>query len=269
MKKTGRVQRDRNRRTEGPLAVAERLRGRVSLMPQRSWRLHGWVLGIVSLVIMWLVSFAQQRAGVGSLAVRNILTFAAGYLVFLTLARWWAGVLARRDSCQDTEGPLSQVCDASEKRASTEFRSGNGGEYAGGGADASFDVPHARQVLQGAKELLDGALTDGDDKSTTTVTVVVACVALILAAACAGAMLSVLFGAEILLSISVEAAVGAAAGARANRGANGRWLRTSVRLTWLPWLAAACCSAGLGIVVDVYMPDAKSLGHAFLLLIRQ
>ena len=72
-------------------ALVRRLRSRHTL-----W-LHGGLMGLITLLVMWGVSTALRHGGVDSLAVRYALALGAGYLAYLLLLRIWAGMLVREE----------------------------------------------------------------------------------------------------------------------------------------------------------------------------
>ncbi len=68
-------------------ATRERLRRHHAL-----W-LHGWCIGLVVIAVMWGMAHLQMLAGSDSLAIRYLVTLGAGYVAFLCILRWWAGLL--------------------------------------------------------------------------------------------------------------------------------------------------------------------------------
>lgn len=206
---------------------------------RHSLRTHGILIGTTVLLLMWLVSWLQMRAGVASLALRYFLTLGAGYLAYLWILRVWAKLLIRRNTQFDL-GNLEWLPDA--RGSAAEPAAGQGlGDFAGGALDA----------MAGADE---GAV------------VVVPVLAIFLVGVAivfgAGALVLVYFGSEALLAVAIELAFSYVTATATMRLAREGWLTAAVRLTWKPMLGALLCAVLLGATLDRFMPQVDSLPEA-------
>ncbi|HIV73122.1 MAG TPA: hypothetical protein H9903_19455 [Candidatus Aquabacterium excrementipullorum] len=247
---------------------------------QRYWlRLHVAAIALLTLGALWLCSALLMHAGVESLALRYGLASPVAYVVYLLLLRWWAGALARRESPFDgLDAPSvdlpgggaggSSSCDAP-------FGNGGGGDFAGGGADASWDVPGQALVDGGGDGL--GSLADGagsvldglgglDEGAVVVVPLAVLVGIIALLGALLGAGVLMLFGVEVLLAVAVEVGLASLAGSLAYKGFMEGWLSSALRHTWRGAVAVLVLSVALGAVLDHWMPEARSLPHAARLI---
>lgn len=152
------------------------------------------------------------------------------------------------------------------------FRTGGGGDFAGGGASGDFGAAGdglgeaAGEVLgeaaKGALEVVAGA-----DEGVVVVIPVVAIFLIGLAMLLgAGSLLLLYFGSEALLAVAIELAFGYAAGRTALRVTREGWVSAAIRLTWKPLLGAVACAVLLGATIDHFIPAARSLPHAVRLI---
>ncbi|RZL87098.1 MAG: hypothetical protein EOP82_27700 [Variovorax sp.] len=213
-------------------------------------RFHGLLIGSSTLLLMWLVSWLQMRAGVDSLALRYLLTLGAGYLGYLWILRWWATMLIRRNTQFDPDVPDPGIGDWPSGRGSAaDANAGHGiGDLAGGALEAAA----------------------GADEGALIVVPVVAIftigVAIVFGA---GALALLYFGSEALLAVAVELAFSYVTATAAVRVARVGWLNAAVRLTWKPLLGALLCAVLLGAVLDRFMPQVNSLPEAVRMLFKK
>jgi hypothetical protein len=97
--------------------------------------------------------------------------------------------------------------------------------------------------------------------------VLVALVALV--AGLLGTGVFMVFGVEVLLSVTVEVVLASVAGSLAYKGLAEGWLGTALAHTWRGALAALLLSVALGALVDAALPEARSLPHAIRLWMQQ
>jgi hypothetical protein len=257
----------------------ERLRRRHAL-----W-LHGWCIGLVVLLVMWGMAHLQMVLGSESLALRYLVTLGAGYLVFLLVLRAWAGWLVGEQGSSDLPDPgdalevLPDVAEALARgavqgaRGAQPLRSGGGGDFGGGGAQGDF-VPDADAGAIGESGSAVGELASGaveaaaaSDEGAVVVVPVVAVFLVGLAVVFGvGSLLLLYFGSEVLLAVALELAFGYVSARTAVRVAREGWLGAAVRLTWKPLAGALACAVVLGLVIDLAVPQARSLPHAVQLL---
>lgn len=249
-------------------ALIRRLRQRHTL-----W-LHGWLMGLITLLVMWGVSAALRHGGVDSLAVRYALALGAGYLAYLLLLRIWAGMLVREEERGWLDGvqidvPLSDGGRGGQGGGG--FHSGGGGDFGGGGASGSFDGPAdlSDGVADAGGDLLgdvaSGALevAGGADEGALVVIPVLAVFGAVLAVVLGGGWLLLLyFGSEVLLAAAVELAFAYTAARTVVRVEREGWLLAAIRLSWKPLLGALVCAVALGALVDHFAPQADTLPQA-------
>ena len=249
-------------------ALVRRLRSRHTL-----W-LHGGLMGLITLLVMWGVSTALRHGGVDSLAVRYALALGAGYLAYLLLLRIWAGMLVReeeRDWLDGVQIDVPMPGGGSGGQGDGGFHSGGGGDFGGGGASGSFDGPAdvSECVGDAGGDLLgdvaSGALeaAGGADEGALVVIPVLAVFGAVLAAVLGGGWLLLLyFGSEALLAVAVELAFAYTAARTVVRVEREGWLLAAIRLSWKPLLGALVCAVALGVLVDHFAPQADTLPQA-------
>lgn len=243
---------------------------------ERYWlRLHVAAIALLTLGALWLCSALLMHAGVDSLALRYGLACPVAYGVYLLLLRWWGGALARRDSPFDGldapgidlsgGGSGSSSCGPGE----APFGSGGGGQFAGGGADASWDVPGGQALADSAGDGL-GSVLDGlgglDEGAVVVVPLAVLVGIVALLGGLLGAGVLMLFGVEVLLAVAVEVGLASLAGSLAYKGFMEGWLSSALRHTWRGALAVLVLAIALGATLDHWMPEARSLPHAARLI---
>lgn len=242
--------------------------------------LHGWAMGLLTLGVMWLATTLARHGGVDSLALRYALALGAGYLAYLLLVRLWAGMLVREDERGDAidalnvggDIPWPTASGRSASDATCRVESGGGGDFGGGGADASFDMP-VSDVLGDAGETAESALGDvasgaleavgGADEGAIVIIPVLAVFAAAAAALLgAGWLLLAWFGTEALLAAAVELAFAYTAARTVVRVEREGWLLAALRLTWKPLLGALISAVLLGALIDHFVPQADTLADA-------
>lgn len=124
-----------------------------ALHERYSLRSHGALIGILTLLLIWLVSTLLMRAGIDALALRYLVSLGAGYLAYLLMLRWWAHRLLRQidgerangNSSLDAPGDWLPGGSTGQGAATGHgpgagtppLRSGTGGDFGGGGASGS------------------------------------------------------------------------------------------------------------------------------------
>lgn len=238
--------------------------------------LHGWCIGAVVLLVMWGTSHLQMVPGSGSLALRYAVTLGVGYLAFLLILRWWAGLLVGEEGRIDAAIDATDAADAVDlasragsrggEVARTVLRSGHGGDFGGGGAEASFADAG---LLDAAGEAAGSALEAAGSADEGAVVVVPVVAVFLIGCAVVlggGSLLLLFFGWDVLLAVAVELAFGYVAGRTAVRVAREGWLSAAVRLTWKPLAGALLCAVLLGGLIDCFIPQAASLPQALRML---
>jgi hypothetical protein len=241
--------------------------------------LHGLWIGLITLVVTWGVSALQVQLGVGSMALRYLISLGTGYVVYLLILRIWAAVLLGRSDSDpvdslnfDWPGPGGSSGGGGPGLPTLE--SGGGGDFGGGGAsgDFSLDVPGMPGVPDGVTDLAGSAI-EAAASSDEAAVVVVPVVAVFLIA-CAlifgvGSLMLLYFGWDVLLAVAVEVAFSYASARAAVRVTREGWTSTAVRLTWKPLAGALVCAVTLGATLDYFVPSAHTLPQALKALTAQ
>ncbi|WP_233584649.1 hypothetical protein [Aquabacterium soli] len=245
---------------------------------QRYWlRAHIAMIALLTLAALWLVSALLMHAGVASLALRYSLACPVAYGVYLLLLRWWAGALARRESPLDgLDAPSIELPHGSPSSAGAHepsFSSGGGGDFAGGGADAGWDLTAAEGIGEGIGNGLGslakgaGSVLDGLDEGAVVIVPLAVLLGLIaLLGGLIGTGVLMMFGVEVLLAVAVEVGLASLAGTLAYKGFMEGWLSSALRHTWRGALAVLLLAVALGAVLDRWVPEARSLPHAARLI---
>jgi hypothetical protein len=207
------------------------------LQSHRWLRLHVGLLALCCLGCLWLSGALLRWAGVDALSLRFGLSLAISYGVYLGLLRLWAAYLLSRED--------ADLSDA---------------------AELGWDVAEAGGSL-GGRALDAVELASGLDEGALVLLPIAALIGMALAlAALLGAGVTLLFGVEVLMAVSVEVALAAFAAGLAWRHQRqferGGWLRCALQHTWAGALALLIAGVGLGAAIDHWMPAAESLPHA-------
>jgi len=232
----------------------------------RHWlRLHGLAIGGVTLLVTWLTSHGLLLLGMSTLGLRYVLAILAGYGVYLLLVRWWARrLIERREDDVDASADMGNVdVDAPGGTCEGAMRSGEGGDFGGGGASGDFGdaLGESGEV---AGKVLEGAASADEGVVIVIPLAIIAFVGWLLLMFLGG-FLMMFFGIEVLLAVAVELAFAYAAGRSAVVMAREGWLGAAWRLTRKPLLAILCGVFVLGWSINHWVPGAQSLPQAVTL----
>ena len=196
-----------------------------------------------------LTSFLLLQAGLQTMWLRYPLALGAAYLLFLALLWLWLRTSAL--DYVDAPGGLGDAGVAPGGATLPSPIADGGGDFAGGGASASFEAPD-----KGANPLSDGlgSLADADDVAIPLIVVTLG-IGLALSSLYVVYAAPVLF-AELLLDGALAATL-----YRRLRGLESRhWIETAVRRTAGPFLLTALFLLLCGAAMQWYAPQAHSLG---------
>lgn len=199
-----------------------------------------------------LASFLLLQAGLQTMGLRYPLALAAAYLVFLALLWLWLRTSALDHIDAPAElGDLGNPGAASDGAALPTPVSGGGGDFAGGGASASFDAPDTV-----ASPLSDGLGTVAEAEEFAIPLAVV-----LLAIGLALSSLYVVYAAPVLFAELLLDGALAATLYRRLRGLESRhWIETALQRTAVPFLLTALFLVLCGVAMQGYAPQAHSLG---------
>jgi hypothetical protein len=220
-------------------------------------RLHGWVMGLLTLGVMWGSTAGLRYLGLHSLAVRYALTLGVGYLCYLLLLRLWASALLREEDPLDAlNGDLPDIGSSSR-----------GGGCHGDGPGLPADAGDASSsLLDGAGDALGSVLGGADEGAIVIIPVLTVFAAVLAVALGAGWLLWAYFGTDALLAVAVELAFAYTVTRTAARVEREGWLLAAIRLTWKPLLGALLSAVLLGALIDHFLPQADTLPAAVRLL---
>ena len=241
----------------------------IELQERHTLRWHSFWIGLLTLLAMGLVSLLLRHFWAdGLLGIRYAIVLGIGYGVYLLLIRTWAGYMSGRNQSDGSGAdiaaefvpdiPLGSIGSGSSENLPT-FSSGTGGDFGGGGAQAGFDAPSAvgessEKILSGAAEVVGSA----DEGAVVVVPVLAVFAMLVLLFTGVSLMLSMLFGIDVLIAVTVELALAVTAGRTAYRIGAEHWLDVAVFLTWKPMLGAVVCAMAFGFLADYYVPHTQS-----------
>ena len=205
-----------------------------------------------------LASFAMLQVGMDSMAFRYPLALAVAYLFFLFLI--WLWLRTNAEDYLDVPN-ITDLAPCPRLSAGTpDFKSGDGGDFGGGGATGSFDgsatvVNEATTSrLQGVGDSV-GSVADADELA-------IPLAAIALAIGIALASLYVVYIAPVLFAeVLVDGALSYAL-FRHLRGQDPQhWLSSTFRRTAFPFAASAVFLMAVGAAMAAYAPGAKSVGQ--------
>jgi hypothetical protein len=208
----------------------------------------------------WLWSFLLLHAGVGSMALRYPLALLGAYGCFLLLL--WLWLRTQADDYTDVPD-LSDAVDVlpgSSDIPLHTIHSGGGGDFAGGGASASFDggsadASTAPGVLSAVGDAAGSGL-DADELAIPLIAIALA-VGLALASLYVVYVAPTLF-AELLLDSALSYRL-----YRHLRNADGdNWLGTAFRKTVVPFAITAVFLTLVGAALTWVAPGTHTLGQA-------
>lgn len=242
---------------------------------------HGWPRSQMTLLVGLtggsglLASFLLLKAGLESMALRYPLALLLAYGVFLLLLWLWLRTTA--DDWADVPDPgldLSGLdITPTSARHTARWSSGEGGDFGGGGASASFDAPARAHPLMhrpsvqphgGATDTtgsFDGIGSVGDLGDADEFAIPLLLIAL--AAGLALSSLYVVYSASTLLAeLMLDGALSATLYHRLRGIERRHWVSTALRRTFLPFALTALLLAAVGWGLQSAAPGARSLGDA-------
>jgi hypothetical protein len=241
---------------------------RADLRARRWLRWHSFLLASTCLLAMWGVSAALMHAGIDTLALRWPLAFAAAYAVFIGLLHLWCRWLLSHDEFEGDVDPGLVDLPRPRSGADPVFRSGEGGDFGGGGASGSFE---AGDAVEGATKVAGQAFEAAASADEGIVIAVPLAVVVGVGALLAGGLgvaVFGLFGIEVLLGVAVEIAIASAGGALAYRARREGWLAHALSRTLGPAAIVLVLAGALGATIDHWLPQAHSLPQALRALGR-
>lgn len=199
----------------------------------------------------FLASYLLLHAGLTEMWLRYLAAFGVAYLAFLFLLWLWL-----RTKAEDYSDLPNINTSPSGSHPGFE---GQGGEFGGGGASASFEAP-----ADGALPVDDSAASVGDalGSAADAGEFAIPLVLLVIVGAMALSSLFVIYSAPTLFAELVVDGLLSASLYRRLRGLEtNHWLETALRRTALPFLLSAAIASASGWALGLYVPEAHSLGQ--------
>ncbi len=226
-------------------------------------RLHMMLIVALTATAGFLASIALLHAGVDSLWLRYLIAIVVAYLSFLLFL--WCWLRLRRDDVLDSLDIPSPGSRGGSSCSPEKPWEPGGGQFGGGGASGSFDdgTQLARLSSESSSSNSGGGSGLSDAAGAFDLEELV--VVLLAIAALIGATWAALwiiwaapaFLAELMLDGALATGL-----YRRLRGVEGdHWLRTAVRRTIWPFVAVALLFSLAGVGMQIYAPDAKSVGQ--------
>ena len=238
------------------------------LQKQHWLRWHVFLMLLITLGLMMGSSAALLHVGVHSMAVRYGVSLLLGYGAYLVLLRVWTECMLRRSWDAEVQIPgESSGSGSSAGRSSMErVHSGEGGEFAGGGASGSWDgdavAETAEAVVNKGLQIPGFDATEGMDlEGLVLLPVLLVFGGLVMVFSGLGALLWASLGVELLLAVAVEVAFALLMARSLYVMEREGWLLVALRLSWRPMFAVVVAGIVIGALCDWLLPGADSLGQ--------
>lgn len=212
-----------------------------------------------------LASFVLLRyAGMGSMAVRYPLALAVAYLFFLFLI--WLWLRTNAEDYSDVPDFADAWPDLDMNRVSLP-RSGQGGDFGGGGATGDFSGPAytAMPSVDASDAPFDSvgeAVGDAAGSVGEADEFAIPLLAIALAVGLAFAALYVVYIAPVLFAeLLVDGALSYALFRHLRRHEPEHWLASTLRRTALPFFLTAVFLAAMGAAMSAYSPGVHTIGE--------
>lgn len=194
-----------------------------------------------------LASFVLLQIGLQAMWLRYPVALGAAYLVFLGLLWLWLRTSAS-DYADAVIAPGDPGLPANPSSV-PEPISGGGGDFAGGGASASFDAPASSSLGDSL-----GSVADADEFA-------IPLAVLLLAAGLAVSSLYIVYTAPVLFAeLLLDGALAATLFRRLRGVTTQHWIETALNRTALPFGLTAIFLGLCGAALQAYAPEAHSLG---------
>jgi hypothetical protein len=206
-----------------------------------------------------MASYLMLAAGWDGMGTRYPAALALAYGVFLFLLWVWLRTRAEDWNGGDL-GDLPANIDLPEI-GSAPFRSGSGGDFGGGGAEASFDGP-ASPALDLDKSHEMPSLADAGGDVGGGIDGDLPILVILLALGMALASLYVVWSAPVLFAeLLLDGALSYSLFRRLRRPERFHWFETALKRTVWPFVLTAIFLCVMGFAMQVYAPEARSLGE--------
>jgi hypothetical protein len=210
----------------------------------------------------FVASFIFLHAGLIEMWLRYLASFAVSYLVFLVLL--WLWLKTRAEDYGDISVDLE--CPSSGSGGSGTCCSGKGGDFGGGGASGSFDMPSENLLVIGESEGSVGdALGTVAEAEEFAIPLFIALLIGAMVFSSFFMLYFMVYSAPALFAELLVDGVLSASLYRRLRGLETRhWLETAFCHTALPFALAAAITSASGWAMAFYAPEAHSIGEVIV-----
>jgi hypothetical protein len=205
----------------------------------------------------FIASFALFHAGFREMSLRYLLACAIAYVVFLLLL--WLWLRTKAEDYLDIPDVGNALPSSGNSAGENVCYAGKGGDFGGGGANASFDgvsggvVPDVSDSGGVVGEALEGVAAA--DELAIPLFVLLALAALVLSS------LYVVYTAPVLFAeLMLDGMLAAGLYRRLKGIESSHWIETALRRTFWPFFLTALVCFSAGWAMGVYAPEAHSIG---------
>lgn len=200
----------------------------------------------------FVASFALFHAGLHAMSLRYLMACVIAYVIFLLLL--WLWLRTKAEDYADIPDVGNAIPSPGNGGESACY-SGNGGDFGGGGAHASFDGGSSDVSDSGDAmgEVLGGAAAA--DELAIPLFVLFALVALVLSS------LYVVYTAPVLFAeLMLDGMLAAGLYRRLKGIESSHWIETALRRTFWPFFLTALVCFLTGWAMSAYAPEAHTIG---------
>lgn len=206
----------------------------------------------------FVASFILLHSGVQAMPWRYLLACMVAYVVFLLLL--WLWLRTKSEDYADIPDPGGAIPSPGNGGGGCHSWEGGGGEFGGGGASGSFDSASESVAFElpdtggSAGEVLEAA--SGAEELAVPLFLVILLAALVFSS------LYVVYSAPMLFAeLLLDGMLAAGLYRRLSGIPKRHWLETALRRTFWPFLLTALVAWGAGWSMQLYAPDADSMGE--------
>lgn len=202
----------------------------------------------------FVASYILLHAGFVEMWLRYLASFSVAYLMFLFLLWLWLRTQAENYAdIPDISGSPSFGSGSSNA-----YYSGKGGDFGGGGASSSFDIPSDNVSI-----MADPSSSVGEVLGTVAEAeeFAIPLAVLVLLGAMVFSSFFIIYSAPVLFAeLLVDGVLSASLYRRLRGLETHHWLETALRRTALPFALTAAIASASGWTMTLYAPEAHSIG---------
>ena len=210
-----------------------------------------------------LASYVLLQAGVTAMWLRYPLALCTAYLVFFVLLWLWL-----RTKFEDYGNVFTLPSGSSSSSNSgncaspANFASGQGGDFSGGGASASFDSDTSFNIRSAPTADTSSSMGDGFSAVGEADDAAIPLLVILVVVGLALSSLYIVYSAPVLFAeLLLDGALTATLYRRLKGLERTHWVETALRRTAMPFLLTAVFLTISGWALGSYAPNAKSIGE--------